>query len=79
MFSFFPCLPLDEGRRGFARPVIVGSRFNTNHLRQGKRLNRQTTQVQVRELWQSVVAQVLAQDLCLGIQADMPECRGVEG
>ncbi len=79
MFSFFPCLPLDEGRRGFARPVIVGSRFITNHLRQGKRLNRQTTQVQVRELWQSVVEQVLAQDLYLGIQADMPECRGVEG
>lgn len=78
MFSFFPCLPLENGSVGFARPIIKDSRVITSNLRQGKRLNPQADRAQLRDLWRSVVDQVLQQDLWLGIQAHMPECRRVK-
>lgn len=78
MFSFFPCLPFEKGRFGFARPTLRDTRFITSNLRQGKRRNPQPSPAQIRDLWQSVVGQVLAQDLWLGIHAQMPECRRVE-
>ncbi len=78
MFSFFPCLPLEDGSVGFARPIIKDSRFITSNLRQGHRLNRQAGRAHIRDFWQSVVEQVLARGSWLGIQAQMPERRRVE-
>ena len=75
MYSFFPCLPLDRGGHGFARPTIRDTRIITTNHRQSYRLNPQPAQDQVRELWHSVVEQVLAQGLWQGVQAQMPEVR----
>lgn len=77
MFSFFPCMPFVNGTSGFVRPTIRDSRFITDNLKQGKRLNRQADLASVREFWRSVVEQVLAQDLWLGINAKMPERRAM--
>ncbi len=78
MYSFFPCLPFEEGRRGFARPIIrdsEDSHFITNNLPRGYRLNPQVDLTQTHSLWQSVVDQVLKQSLHLGVYAQMPEYR----
>ena len=75
MYSFFPCLPFEEGRRGFARPIIRDSRFISNNLCRGKRINPQVDLTQIHGLWQFVVNQVLKQGLYLGVYAQMPEHR----
>ena len=76
MFSFFPCLPASGGRT-FARPLItLPEDYFTIDLRQGAKghargassVDRET----IRGLWDSIVEQVLAQGLMLGIAADVP-------
>ncbi|NLB65116.1 MAG: hypothetical protein GX803_01425 [Lentisphaerae bacterium] len=74
MFSFFPCLPAGEGAgKGFARPVIRRPGIITDNLTQGQRMNIVANLTEAREIWEDVATQVLAQGLCLGVYADMPE------
>jgi hypothetical protein len=75
MFSFFPCLPLESGRRGFARPIITDDRIITRNHKQSFRHNAESTPENVREYWRGVVEQVLGQGLWLGVHARMPEVR----
>jgi hypothetical protein len=39
------------------------------------RPNRQSDPAWIHDLWKCVVRQVLKKNLCLGIDAEMPECR----
>ena len=74
MFSFFPCLPADQGgKRGFARPVVRRAGIITDNLTQGQRLNPQPDLPAMKALWTEVADQVLAQGLLLGVQAELPE------
>ena len=75
MFSYFPCLPFEQGERGFARPRISISGLITDNLSQGKRLNPQTSLQDVNALWAEVVGQVEEQGLMLGVYADLPPKR----
>jgi hypothetical protein len=75
MFSFFPCIPREEGCQGFKRPVIEMPGLVTPALNRKFRLNCGLDKRQIRDDWQSVVEQVLRQDLWLGIQAQMPNSR----
>ena len=72
MFSFFPCLPYDENGRGFARPEIQIPGFITRHLTQGKKMARDLSLAELRELWEQVVRQVQSQGLSLGTYAELP-------
>jgi hypothetical protein len=72
MYSFFPCVPYEDGSKGFARPVITLPRAITNNLCQGKRLNPQSSIEEVKALWNEVVAQVQEQGLAFGVYAQMP-------
>ena len=72
MYSFFPCVPLEAARKGFARPVISLPQTITNNLLQGKRLNPQQGIEEIKALWNEVVAQVHEQALELGVYAEMP-------
>ena len=72
MFSFFPCLPAGRSPHGFERPTIALPGVVNPRLRQGKRLNPQQCLENVRPLWQTVVDQVRAQSLALGVWAEMP-------
>lgn len=72
MFSYFPCLPYEEGGKGFARPRIRIDGVITDHLTQGKRLNPQESMPAVKRLWDEVTAQVQEQALMLGVYTEMP-------
>lgn len=72
MFSFFPCLPYDENRRGFARPTIHIQDVITDTLCMGFKKNEQATTSDVKCLWDDVVQQVTNQGLVLGIGAALP-------
>jgi hypothetical protein len=76
MFSFVPCLPIDVGRAGFARPSIRLPRINPD-LKQGMK-GKETHSLsleQVKELWDAVVKQVLEQNLVLGTRFALPPRR----
>jgi hypothetical protein len=75
MFSFFPCLPLQQSSQGFARPVITLLGAVTDNLYQSKKINRQKSTNDVTVLWDKVVAQVQKQGLALGVYAAMPPRR----
>lgn len=72
MFSFFPCLPYEEGSRGFARPHVRIREAITDTLTQNYRLCPQQSLDDVKALWAEVVRQVEEQGLMLGVSADMP-------
>jgi hypothetical protein len=72
MFSFFPCLPYEEGRRGFARPRIRIKGVITDNLPRGMKLNHKETLLDVKALWNEVAEQVEEQGLLLGIYTDIP-------
>lgn len=72
MFSFFPCLPYESGKRGFARPRIHIRGVVTDNLPQGMKLNPQESLHNVKSLWEEVVEQVGEQGLMLGVFTDMP-------
>lgn len=73
LYSFFPCLPMDEAPQGFARPTITLSDHITSHLTQGKKLTAIADDEQARELWAEVASQVEDQGLALGVEAKLPE------
>jgi len=75
MFSFFPCLPFDARSRGFERPIIEIPGLITGNLKQGKRLNPQSTLRCTAELWGRVVEQLRSRGLWLGVHTVMPERR----
>ena len=75
MFSFFPASTLERHPSGFARPRIDLPGLITPHLTQGKRLNPQSRIEDVHALWERVVEQVRAQDLLLGVHAELPPAR----
>lgn len=75
MFSYFPCLPYGQARKGFARPRIRLDGIITDNLTQGKKLNPQASLHTVKRLWDEVTAQVKEQALALGMYAEMPPRR----
>jgi hypothetical protein len=76
MFSFFPCMPAEDSRRGFARPVVEIPGVITNDLQQGKRLNARLSQKKVVQYWGRVRHTVEAKGLWLGLHAHLPRRRG---
>lgn len=76
MFSFFPCLPAQAGRRGFARPTINIDGRITPHLLQGKKMTGLADATAARVLWAEVARQVEQQGLKLGVCAELPRLRG---
>jgi hypothetical protein len=75
MFSFFPCRPWADGRRGFARPGIAIDGFVNPRLSQGKKLATDLSLAEAAGLWQEVAHQVEAQGLALGVHAALPPRR----
>jgi hypothetical protein len=73
MFSFFPCRPLDADPDGFARPEIRLPGYVTPTQTQSFRRTLLAGGAEAEGLWRKVVAQVLKQDLVLGVRADMPK------
>jgi hypothetical protein len=71
MFSFFPCLPAEEGN-GFARPRIRLPKVINGRKNQGTKITPQASVNCIREVWRAVTNQVLLQGLHLGVYADMP-------
>jgi hypothetical protein len=78
MFSFFPCLPYQSGTNGFARPRIQIPVIVTDNLTQGYRLNPGGSIDTVKNLWATVVDQVVSQGLNLGLWAEMPPSRSLD-
>jgi hypothetical protein len=72
MYCCFPCLPYEDGKRGFLRPRISIRGIITDNLYQGKKLNPQASLHNVKALWDEVVGQIEEQGLSLGIFTDMP-------
>ena len=75
MFSFFPCLPVDLGPSGFARPEIILPGFVKGGLTRGYQARPLSKIENAPALWQKVVDQVVLQGLHLGIRAAIPACR----
>ena len=76
MFSFFPAMPA-HGDTGFPRPLIDLPKeyFNPKSWQAPKGLRRECTREELRQLWQSVAAQVHEAGLVLGTYAATPERR----
>ncbi len=75
IFSFFPCMPRHERCEHFKRPKIKIPLPRFSRPARAYRLYRQMDKSMLRELWQSVVDQVLKEGLWLGIEARMPKRR----
>jgi hypothetical protein len=72
MYSFFPCLPSESGKPlRFARPVInLEGLVNHSSARTFKKTFGNSEMV--KNCWKSVVEQVRAQGLSLGVHAAEP-------
>jgi len=75
MFSFAPCLPAAAAPEGFARPAIRHPGVVTPGLMMGAKATRRVPLETVRQVWESVVEQVVDQDLALGVRFDLPRRR----
>ena len=75
MVSFMPCLPYEEGTRGFARPAISLDGLISNRLAMSFRRRVQPAPSIVKRIWDEVVRQVREQGLLLGLAVDFPERR----
>ena len=73
MFSFFPCLPHEEGSGGFARPRIRINGVVTDVLSQGEKLTPREPLHEIKALWTQVVEQVAEQGLEVGVFVEMPK------
>jgi hypothetical protein len=70
--SFVPCRPYAPGGGAFARPVIeLDRRWLTPRLAMGAKATEATPD-QVRAVWAAVVDQVVAAELSLGVELDVP-------
>lgn len=79
MFSFVPCLPAEEGTHGFPRPPIRLDGLVTPTQMMGMKGKEERSLKELKEAWDSVVSQVLAQDLMLGFRLALPPMRGTGG
>lgn len=75
MFSFTPCLPAGVGGEGFPRPTISLPGVITPGLMMGAKATRDVGLSDTAALWETVVAQVLEQDLALGLPFSLPPRR----
>ncbi len=75
MYSFFPCMPREERCERFKRPEVKIHLPRFARPPVAYRLSCQVDKKKLRELWQSVVGQVLEKGLWLGIEAQVPERR----
>jgi hypothetical protein len=76
MFSFAPCLPEEAAAgRGFARPAIRLPDFIKPGMTMGFKLNRALSYDKIAKLWNTIVQQILDQDLALGVEFAMPPKR----
>lgn len=75
MFSFFPCLPYEDGKEGFARPSVRITDIISDKLPQFFKLNPQKSLDKVRALWSDVKKQVEEQGLKLGVFTALPRKR----
>jgi hypothetical protein len=75
MFSFFPCLPYEDGEEGFARPRVRITNGITDNLPQFFKLTPQQSVHWVRALWDDVKKQVEEQGLKLGVFTALPQRR----
>lgn len=75
MFSFFPCMPRVECCERFKRPRIRIPLPGFSRPPVAYRLSSKVDEPQLRELWGSVVDQILEKGLWLGIEAEMPQRR----
>jgi hypothetical protein len=70
MFSFTPCIEVDESSNGFRRPPVeLQGVINAGSLQQ-PRMNPQASPAEAAGLWSAVRQQVLSQDLLLGVHVD---------
>lgn len=77
MFSFFPCRPFDDAESsGFQRPAIVLDGVVNPASRQSPKATAADLDT-IASMWQSVVSQVRAADLCLGLRAREPQQQDV--
>ena len=77
MFSFFPCVRLDERPEGFPRPRIAMDEVTQNKAMGFRRTFLSSTR-DAAELWRRVADQVFAAGLVLGARADLPPRRGAQ-
>jgi hypothetical protein len=75
MFSFSPCVPLEGGVRGFARPAIRVPGVVTPGLMMGSKSTRGVALSDVAGVWNEVVSQVLDEELALGTNFALPPRR----
>jgi hypothetical protein len=81
MFSFFPCMPFENGTKGFRRPIIEipdivnGKTLVAGTQNTGKRYTEFSELQTIKPYWERVVEQVTQQSLYLGIATDLPERR----
>lgn len=75
MFSFFPCKPLEDRDRGFARPEVQLPCYVTPSLTQGTKIAYDLEPPKLRDLWREVVRQVETHGLMLGVRAELPPKR----
>src|SRR5436309_566311 len=72
MFSFFPCLPLEQSGAGFPRPKINLPGYITQIQTQGFNRTPVLDIDGMQRLWDRVVAQVTSAGLALGTSAELP-------
>ena len=73
MFSFFPCRRCrGSDQMTFARPEVRIPGFVTSNLSQGKKIARDLSPRELRDLWDETARQVRAAGLSLGVRADLP-------
>jgi hypothetical protein len=73
MFSFFPCLPKAESKRGFRRPAIKVREVINPNLKMGLKITEAAELPVARESWKRAAEQVVKAGLCLGVSAELPE------
>lgn len=76
MYSYFPCRPYTPGGKGFERPEIRLAILTTKYLQLSNNITVRRDVCEVAQYWRQVKEQVLENGLMLGLEAEMPECRG---
>ncbi len=76
MYSYFPAMPA-QGDAGFPRPLIDLPRkyLNPSSRQSPKGVRSNRTSEELREIWNSLVAQTIEAGLVLGTHAALPERR----
>jgi len=75
IFSFVPCLPAARAPKGFVRPIIRLDGIITPGLMMGAKVTHNLALGEIKQRWDTVVAQVREQNLALGVRFDLPPRR----